>query len=307
MTRHHCVRAVARGICLASLLVAPTLLAADEKQPPGKDPFGLTKVWSIQLALSAKEYEAMQPAVPQFGGPGSPPQPPVKAKKAARDGERNLFGTEFPWAEGDVTIDGKALKKVGVRYAGDITYFSSAQGLKRPLKIQFDKFNDQQVNGLSSVHLHSMPLDASKAREAVAFSIFRAASVPAPRTAFVELTLTVPGTHDKAYLGLFTAVENVDPRFLADRFGADQGLLMKPFRNRGVDFLGDDWERYKGQYQPQSEATGEQVKRVIEFARFVNQANDADFKKQIETYIDVDAFLRFLAANALVSNLESFF
>jgi putative membrane-bound dehydrogenase-like protein len=300
----------ARGLCLASLLIAligELTISADEKPPADKGSFGLTNIWSIHLELSAKEYEAMQPAVPQFGGPGGPPQPAPKAKKAARERERNLFGTEFPWAEGDITIDGKALKKVGVRYAGDITYFSSAQGLKRPLKIQFDKFGDQQFNGLAAVHLHSMPLDASKSREAIAFSIFRAAAVPAPRTAFVELKLSVPGTHDREYLGLFTAVENVDQRFLADRFGTDNGLLMKPFRNRGVDFLGDDWERYKDQYRPQSEASRDQAKRVIEFARFVNHSSDADFKKQIESYIDVDGFLRFLAANALVSNLESFF
>ena len=39
----------------------------------------------------------------------------------------------------------------------------------------------------------------------------------------------------------------------------------------------------------------------------MNQATDEEFTKQIDSFIDVDAFLRFLAANALTSNLESFF
>src|SRR5262249_32886240 len=47
--------------------------------------------------------------------------------------------------------------------------------------------------------------------------------------------------------------------------------------------------------------------RVIDFARLVNQASDAEFRKQIDSFLDVDAFLRFLAANALTANLESFF
>src|SRR5262249_3072681 len=100
---------------------------------------------------------------------------------------------------------------------------------------------------------------------------------------------------------------NVDKRFLADRFGTDQGLLMRPFQVRSVERFGDDWERYKGPYRPQSEPTKEEARRVIAFARLVNQARDDEFKKEIDSYLDVDEFLRFLAANALTSNLESAF
>ena len=76
---------------------------------------------------------------------------------------------------------------------------------------------------------------------------------------------------------------------------------------RGIDYLGDDWDGYKSKYRPQSEATKDEAKRVIDFARLVNQATDEDFRKQIDSFVDVDGFLRFLAANALASNLESFF
>jgi putative membrane-bound dehydrogenase-like protein len=283
---------------------------ADDPKPAANadeanNAFGQTKVWAIHLEIPAKEYDAMQPAF--GGGFGPPPKKEQKKDDKKRDSEKNLFGTDFPWVEADFTADGKTLTKVGVRYAGDITYFVSTRGLKRPLKIAFDKFSDQQYKGLSAVQLHAMPLDPSKAREALAYSIFRAAGVPAPRTAFAEVTLTVPGKHDKEYLGLYTVVENVDAKFLADRFGSDTGLAMKPFRVRGIDSLGEDWDRYKGQYQPQRDATKDEARRVIEFAKLVNQATDDEFKKQIGSFIDVDAFLRFLAANALTSNLESFF
>src|SRR5262249_32697109 len=87
----------------------------------------------------------------------------------------------------------------------------------------------------------------------------------------------------------------------------DKGLLMKPFQVRSVEHLGDNWERYKGLYRPQSEATKQQIRRVVAFARLVNVAGDDEFKKEIGSYLDVDAFLRLLAANALTSNLESVF
>src|SRR4029077_5794454 len=98
-------------------------------------------------------------------------------------------------------------KKIGVRYAGDITYFASARGLKRPLKIEFNKFGVLSFHGLTSLDLHAMPMDPAKGREVLAYSVFRAVGVPAPRTAFAELTLTVPGKFDKEYLGLYTVVE----------------------------------------------------------------------------------------------------
>src|SRR5271166_4400772 len=220
--------------CLLVGLLATKCPAADGKKASAKDVFEATRLWSFHLEISAKEYAAMQPLL---GFPGAGPARP--APKNNRGSERNLFGTQLPWAEGDFTAEGKTYKKVGVRYAGDITYFASSQGLKRPLKIEFNKFSDQHFHGLTSLHLHAMPMDPAKAREALAFSVFRAAGVPAPRTAFAAVTLTVPGKHDKEYLGLYCVVENVDRAFLKDRFGSDAGLLMKPFQVRSVEYLGD--------------------------------------------------------------------
>ena len=48
----------------------------------------------------------------------SPPNQPAQKNGKKRDSEKNLFGTDFPWVEGDFTADGKTFKKVGVRYAG---------------------------------------------------------------------------------------------------------------------------------------------------------------------------------------------
>lgn len=278
------------------------------KQPPANGVFGLTKAWSFDLEIPAKEYDAMQPPAAGFGAPGAPPAPQApRNPNDKRDSERNLFGTEFPWAHADVAAKGRTYKNVGIRYSGEITYIVSALGLKRPLKIEFNRFGDQEFEGLTSLQFHSMTMDPAKGREIMAYSLFQAAGVPAPRTGFAEVTLTVPGKFDREYLGLYAVVENVDKRFLKGRFGADQGLLMKPFQVRNVDYLGDDWERYKGQYRPQSEPAKEQSRRVISFARLVNQAGDDEFKNEIKSYLDVDQFLRFLAANALTCNLESSF
>jgi putative membrane-bound dehydrogenase-like protein len=279
---------------------------SQDKQPAGADVFAATRVWALHVELAAKEYEAMQP--PPGGGFGKGPAQPPKGKDQGdrRPSEKNLFGTEFPWAQGELTVDGKTYKKIGVRYAGDAQYLAATRSLKRPLRLELSKSENQQFHGLQTLNLHAGALDPKRARETLAYAIFREAGVPAPRTAFAEVSLTVPGKYDKELLGLYTLVEDVDKVFLEDRFKSAKGLLLKPARMRGLDYLGDDWDKYKSNYQPQTEATKEQAKRLIDFARLVNQASDEQFAKEIGSYLDVDEFLRFTAANALVSNLESF-
>ena len=308
--------ALACGLLLGALSMrfgAMPLSVAESKEPvvkarSGDDIFGTTKVWKIHLELSGKEYEAMQPATSGFALPGAPPAPATsKAGKDKRDSERNQFGTEFPWAKGTLALGDKTYKDIGIRYAGDITYFVSSRGLKRPFKIAFNKFGEQTFHGLASLDLHAAPMDATKVREALALSLFRRMGVPAPRTAFVEVLLTVPGKYNKECLGLYIAVENVDKRFLRERFGTDEGTAMNPVGVRSIDYFGDNWERYKSQYRPQVEPTEKERQRIAAFAKLVHRADDADFKKEIDSYLDVDAFLRFLAANALTANLQSVF
>ena len=249
----------------------------------------------------------MQPPAGGFGFPGAR-RAAAPAPKDKRDSERNLFGTEFPWAQGDFSAEGKTYKKVGVRYAGEITYFASAQGLKRPLKIEFNKFGDQQFHGLTSLHLHAMPMDPAKGREVLAYSVFRAAGVPAPRTAFAEVTLTVPGKYDKEYLGLYAVVEDVDKPFLAGPLRHRQGpadeALPGPQHRIPRRRLG----ALQGPVPAavRADEGGGEARHRVRQAGQPGQATTSS-RKQIDSYLDVDEFLRFLAANALTSNLESSF
>src|SRR5262245_37544714 len=131
MARRILPGALALIVCAMALML---LLAgraawtlAQDKASAGKEVFGLTKVIALYLEIAPAEYEAMQPPKGKgfAGGPGGPPpQPAPKPQPGGRPSEKNAFGLEFPWAQGDVTIDSKMLKKIGVRYAGDGNYFA---------------------------------------------------------------------------------------------------------------------------------------------------------------------------------------
>jgi hypothetical protein len=288
----------------------PTTKAADR----GKDVFGLTKVWQIHLAFAAKEWDRLQPARgPRFPGAGPPGgfgKGPPKADGPARDVHRSAggFGMEFPWARADLAAGGKTYKGVGVRYKGNFTYLIGANQLKRPLKIDLAHYVEgQRFLSQKKLNLASGGTDPARSREVLAFAVFRAAGVPAPRTAYAEVTLTVPGKYDREYVGLYVLIEQVGGPFLKLHFKDSSGLLLKPEGLQGgLTYLGEDWKPYEQRYRPKGTADQKQQRRLIDFARLVNRAGDEQFRKEIGAYLDVDAFLRFVAANALIANLDSY-
>lgn len=294
------------GICTCIFWLTRLPTQADD--PPGKPgvDFGPEKVWSIHVTLSADEFAAMQPIM---GGPfGAPPgQGPQRPPNRNRPVDRNLFGTEFPWAQAEVAINGQTFPKVGLRYSGDITYFTSSMALKRPLRLSFDRFGGPPWNGLSGLHLQAMPLDPSKARQMLASELFRALGVPTPRCAYAEVTLHIPGRYERELLGLYTVVEEVDSGFLKRHFGSDRGLLLRPFGIRGLEYLGENWDAYLPVYRPNRPATPAEARRLIAFASLVQRADDSEFQRRLGEFVDLDAFLRYLAAHALTVHLESFF
>lgn len=302
------------GISVPALSQEPT---KNKGTPAAKDKsaelFILDKVHAFHLHLSAKDWDAMQPkGGPKFGmfpGPGGPKPQPQKPEDKQADVHKahGTFANEFPWVHAEFTALGKTYKDVGLRFKGNYTYLVSSKQLKRSLKIDLDHYGDEQrFFGQKTLNLSSGVTDPALLREAMCYAVFRAAGVPAPRTAYAELTLTVPGKYDNEYVGLYTLIEQVSNAFLKSHFKSSKGLLLKPEGLRGLDYLGENWDAYDKRYLPKSEATKKQQKRLIDFARLVNKASDEQFRKEIGAYLDVNALLRYLAVCAVTANLDSF-
>jgi spore coat protein H len=217
------------------------------------------------------------------------------------------FGGHFPWVHADLEVAGRTAKDVGFRYKGNGSYSQTA-GMHRSIKLKTDLFAGKgDWDGLETINLNSGGRDDSRTREALAFAIFRLAGVPASRTAYAEVRYNVPGLHDQAYGGLFTVIENVNKAFLRQALAPGTGLLMKPERmDGGVGYYGETWANYTPYYRPEREATPAEAKRVIEFARLVNQGTTEEFRSRIEAYLDVDEFMRFLAVHALIQARDSY-
>lgn len=155
--------------------------------------FGLTRVHAFHLRFSSEEWEKMQKVrtQPLFPVPKKPSEPEIEANVGGS------FGFIFPYAKAAFEVGEKTFENVGIRYKGGGSYVTSSGRLQRNVKVELDRYDEaQSFGGLKTVTLNSESADPTKLREVLGYAIYRAAGVPAPRTAFAEVTLTVPGKYE---------------------------------------------------------------------------------------------------------------
>jgi spore coat protein H len=310
----HAIRPIVLALTAAALVVALSPWhVVPQAQPagqasPGDAIFGLTKLHKIRLTIPAAEWAVLQTSSPRGGaGQGG-------SDYTQPDGRRvhvgSGFGGFFPWAHADLIVDGREFKDVGVRYKGNLSFQRStaAAPLYANFKLKIDTYGAKGTwDGEKTFNLQAGVVDTSRMREAIAFALFRAAGVPAPRTAYAELIVTVPGLYREQSAGLFTLIEDVNKKFLERVLPPGDGLLFKPEGLRGgIQGISDLWSSYVGTFRPDREATLHEQQRTMEFARLVAQSDVTLFRAKIGTYLDVDEFLRFIAVNALIANTDSY-
>jgi hypothetical protein len=289
---------------------APATAPVVHGLPSAKHIFDPTRVHVIHLSLLADGWRMMQP------NSGSPPRPakPATTRPATQpthaDVERHHpspRGLAYPYVRAAVEFDGTRLADAGLRFKGNASYAVSASAIRRPMKLEFDRFVEGgKLAGLTTLNLNNAASDPSIARETVTFAIFREMGMPAPRTGYALVYLTVPGQFEHEYLGLYTLIEEVDHHFLKRNFDRSDGLVLKPEGMRGMAYLGDQWATGYARYNPRSDVDPQRAARVIALAKLINKADDATFAGQIGSYLDVPEFLRYVAVNSAIANLDSF-
>ena len=271
---------------IALLAIAPALRAAD-KSDKLFDP--AAPVRTLQLQLTPDQWKAVEPTQSRQNGNGG-----------------FMRRMEYPVVHATVTMEGKTYADVAMRYKGNSSFMMARNSIKKSIKLDFNKFVEGRTfHGLTTVNLNNNAGDPSESRETLAYELFAAAKVPAPRTTILRVELTVPGAFDHKFMGCYTLVEEVGKRFLKSRFDESKGLLLKPDMARDLPYLGDRWDDYKRMYVPKTDGSDATRARFMEFLKLVHNADDATFDAQVESILDVDEFLRFLAVNAVTSNLDS--
>lgn len=270
------------------------------------DLFVTTNIWTVHLKFTPEQWAGIEPhyVEPLYRGDGG--RFGLRNPAAKRSGLSGVRGLEFDWVHGTVEFEDRTFADAAVRYKGNGTYMRSQNMDKRPFKVDLDKYvKGEELAGRTTLNFANLVSDDSCMHDAMAYELFRAMGVPAPRTAYARLFLS-NGTMQSEYLGLYAIVENLDDDFAAVRFGTRKGVFFKPVTPELFADLGDDWAEYEPIYDPKSKPSEAQKRRVIDFARLLTHADDKTFATQVGQYIDLDEFASFLAGMVVLSSYDGF-
>lgn len=269
-------------------------IALDPMNDSADEFFRSARVHTFELTITPEDFARMPPPNGRGG----------RGMGGLQGGDSDSSG--YAKVPATLLFDGQPWGAVTLRYKGNSSYRGARTDLKRSLKLDFSgAAQHRRFFGLSKLNLNNNAFDSSQMRETLAYDVFHHADVPAPRTAYARVFISVPGEHEREYAGLFTVVEQVDQTFFMQRWGHKVGVLLKPEGLSGLPDLGSDWKSYAASYSAKLPTKSHDAQRMIAFVQFVDHASDQDFAAHIADYLDVDEFLRFLAAETVIVNSDS--
>ncbi len=197
----------------------------------------------------------------------------------------------FSWFPARVAVDGEALAQVGVRKKGGLGSMSEE---KPALKVRFDKFvAEQRLGGvMSRLTLNNVRQDESKISTCLAYRIFVAAGVPAPRCNFAAVTV------NGEELGLYAHVESIKTAFLERHFTDAQGHLYE-------GALSDFRPQFRRSFEKKTRAGEADWSDIDAVIAALQDASPAGLEA-LASAIDLDRFLTFWAVEVLIRHWDGY-
>ncbi|MDQ3047477.1 MAG: CotH kinase family protein [Bacteroidota bacterium] len=204
-----------------------------------------------------------------------------------------------------ITWDGTILYDCGFREKGNASNTLTQFGRKKPLKISFDEFVNQDLDGLKKINLSNFTNDPSLLHDVISFKLFRDAGLIASRTSFTKVWV------NDEFIGLYVVIENVDKRFLKFNYGSsmNDGNLYKTDRGASVplNWVGTESAVYKDQgLKLTTNETADDWTKLISFIDNINNNSSPDFKTYLEANFDVHSYLKILAIEKCIRSWDSY-
>ena len=214
----------------------------------------------------------------------------------------------------DVEIGGKTFTDVGIRPKGNTSLSSivhDPDSDRYSFKLEFDKYIEGQTCfGLDKLVLNNNYADATNMKEAIVYDMYRFLGADASLYNYARLSV------NGEYFGVYLALEAVEESFMLRNYGAANGALYKPegmniggggkggdgggSGGANLNYTDDDLDSYETIWEGEVTDTGKQDhKRVVAALKAVSEGKD------LETYLDVDNILRYMAVHTFVVNADS--
>lgn len=220
----------------------------------------------------------------------------------------------------DVIVNGTRFKDVGIRPKGNSSLNQVAQSDsdRYSFRLKFDAYVENQTCfGLESFVVNNMLGDNSYMKEYLSYDLMKAAGVQTPYFDYANIKV-----NGKAW-GLYLAVELYNDSYETRVYGDTKGMLynvkmnmnqnQRPQENTpggpmgaastggSLAYTDDNSDSYSSIFENAvGKSTEADYQRVIKALKALSDGTD------LETYYDVDAILRYLAAHTVVVNLDSY-
>ncbi len=195
----------------------------------------------------------------------------------------------YNYYPGEIVVDGETVGNVGIRKKGSLGSLST---LRPGLKIKANEYvTGQRIFGLKRLTLNNNHQDDSRISQCLGYSLFRAAGVPAPRCSFAHVVVNGED------MGIYSNVESLKKDFLRRHFADDSGNLYES----GGEFRPGETNGF----QPKVNKTAPDCSDLTGVVDAL-QANDANFRSELETVVDVDAFATYWAMEVLLSHWDGY-
>ncbi|WP_437599303.1 CotH kinase family protein [Sorangium sp. So ce590] len=242
-----------------------------------------------------EELPPPDPAEPLFAGT-SLPRFEIALSQASID-RLNATPDEYVAGQLTVTMDGEVveLADVGVRLKGAHGSFRTLDD-KAAFLLKFDEFTDDQtLLGVEKLALNNMVQDRSMIHERLAYALFRAMDVPAPRSAHATVWL------NGSLYGLYATVEAADnPRFLDRWFGDHGGNLYE-------GAYGSDLERSSVETFDQDNGDDVAFADLYDLVDALDDMTSPDtFLAEASQHIDMERYLAFAATETFIGHWDGY-
>ena len=214
----------------------------------------------------------------------------------------------------EVFYEGVEWYRVGVRFKGNSSLQSTWQNgnLKLSFKLDFDEFEDdypqiknQRFYGFKKLSLKNNFDDKSMLREKVAADVFTNAGLASSHTAFY--TVYVDHGDGPTYFGLYTLVEEVDDTLIDTQFNDNDGNLYKPDGDGASFTAGTFSESVFGKETNEDDADWSDIESLFSILHDDSRTSDPTaWRANLETVLDTDIFLKYLATNTVIQNWDTY-
>lgn len=172
---------------------------------------------------------------------------------------------------------------------------------KIPFMIKFDEYEDQTYQGYTTVSIrtYGTTYDEANLQEPVTNEAARLAGIPATETAYAGFKI------NDGEETLYVISELVNEEYLAKYFENADGILYKAELGSTLSYQGEDPSSYADSFTQQTRVNDADLAPLIDFIRFIDQADAATFESELPNYLDVDSFATYLAVNTLLVNTDS--